>query len=108
MPKHLRFAVALTGAALLSACAKGDQSAQQPTDSAAHNLALAPTGGAMTGTDQPKPTAPATKPTATAAKPKPKPEPPKPVAPTTFTAASGTFLDAAVDDTVTTKTAKAG
>src|SRR5690242_11060390 len=102
MPQHLRFAVALAGAALLAACAKGDQSAQQPADSTAQNLTLAPTGGAMSGSDQPKPGAPPAKPTAPAMKPKA--ESPKPAAQTTLTAATGTFLDAAVNDTVTTKT----
>ncbi|HEY6808591.1 MAG TPA: hypothetical protein VI160_07365 [Gemmatimonadales bacterium] len=106
MPQSRRLIVALASVALLGACAKGEQAAQQPADSTAQNLALAPTGGAMTGSDQPKANPAARKPAAPAVKPKA--EPPKPAAPTTFTAAAGTFLDAAVTDTLTTKTAKAG
>jgi len=94
--------LALASAALLSACAKGQDSAQQPADSTARNLALAPTGGQMSGSDRPKTGATANKPAAPALKPV------APSVPLTVTAPAGTFLDAAVNDTITTQTAKAG
>ncbi len=102
MPQRMRLIVALASAAVLGACAKGQDSAQQPADSTARNLALAPSGGQMSGSDRPKTSAPANKPV---------PQAPKPVAPSVplnVTAPAGTFLDAAVNDTITTQTAKAG
>jgi hypothetical protein len=106
----------MTAAAMLAvaACAKGDKSAQQPADSTARNLTLAPTDSSAALHDVPAnpPATPAT----SAAPPKSRPPATKPTQPThttppapaTRTAATGTFVDVAVDDTISTRSTKAG
>lgn len=98
----------------VAACAKGDNSAQQPADSTARNLTLAPTesSGAMhdvpanaasnpsTSTAPPKSQPPAARPST--------PRPTTPPAPATRTAAAGTFVDVAIDDTISTRNTRAG
>ena len=99
-----------------SACAKGDKTAQQPADSTARNLTLAPTESSAALHDVPAPTAqpPATPPASPppsrppAPKPKPAPAAPAPAAPATRTAAAGTFVDLAVSDTLSSHFTKAG
>src|SRR3989454_4165374 len=87
---------ALTCAALLGACAKGDRASNQPADSTARNLTLAPSDTSAMMKDVPAPTkAPATRPPA-----KPPNRPPPPA---TVTVASGTALDIAVTDTITSR-----
>jgi outer membrane protein with glycine zipper len=96
-----------------SACAKGEKVAQQPADSAARNLTLAPTESTAALHDVPAPTAqPApTPPPSRPAAPKPKPAAPRP-APTptavSRTAAAGSFLDMAVSDSLSSRTTKVG
>lgn len=99
----LRLAALLSGAVMLAACAKGDQASQANSDS---TQAVATTTPAtpMTGSDKPLPAnaqptrAPAAAPAA----------PAKPRGPSSYTAPAGAFLDMSVNDTITTKTAKAG
>jgi hypothetical protein len=97
-----------------SACAKGDKTAQQPADSAARNLTLAPTESSAALHDVPAPTAqppaatPATPPPSRPPAPKPKPTPAAPAAPATRTAAAGTFVDLAVSDTLSSRFTKVG
>jgi pyruvate/2-oxoglutarate dehydrogenase complex dihydrolipoamide acyltransferase (E2) component len=99
-----------------SACAKGDKTAQQPADSAARNLTLAPTESSAALHDVPAPTAqppaatPATPPPSRppAPKPKPTPAPAAPAAPATRTAAAGSFVDLAVSDSLSSRFTKAG
>jgi hypothetical protein len=101
-------AVAVVAAA---ACAKGDNAAQQPADSTARNLTLAPTDSSAALHDVPAPTAqppvtpPASPPPSRPPAPKPKPAP---AAPATRTAAAGTFVDLAVSDTLSSHFTKAG
>jgi type IV secretory pathway VirB10-like protein len=92
------------------ACAKGERSAQPSADSAARNLTLAPSDSSAPLHDMPaEPPRPATQPASPppsrppAAKPKP-----APVAPATRTAAAGTFIDLAVEDTLSSHSTKAG
>ena len=88
-------AALLASAALIAACAKGDQS-QAKSDSTA---AVATTPATpMTGSDKPLPA------TAQSARPAPA----KPRGPSSYTAPAGAFLDVAVNDTISSKTAKAG
>jgi len=97
-----------------SACAKGDKAAQQPADSTARNLTLAPTESSAALHDVPAPTAqppaatPATPPPSRPPAPKPKPTPAAPAAPATRTAAAGTFVDLAVSDTLSSRFTKVG
>lgn len=99
----------------VAACAKGDKTAQQPADSTARNLTLAPTDSSAALHDAPA-TPAATPPTTSAAPPKSRPPAAKPTQPTqtappapvTRTAATGTFVDVAVDDTISTRSTKAG
>lgn len=99
-PSTLRLAALLSGAAMLAACAKGDQASQANSDS---TQAVAATTSAtpMTGNDKPLPAnaQPTRAPAAAPAKPK---------GPSSYTAPAGAFLDMSVNDTITTKTAKAG
>jgi glycine zipper 2TM protein len=100
-------AAALTLAALLGACNKGEQASNQPSDSSARNLTLAPSDSSGAMKDVPVPTkAPATNPPAarpTNATPTRTPPPPAPPRPTTRTIAAGTVFDAAVTDTITSR-----
>jgi len=116
--RNLRRSVALALSLVgLAACTKSDKTAQQPADSTARNLTLAPTDSTATlhdvpATPTPQPTTatppksrpPAAKPNAAA----PKPAPAAPPVPVTRTAAAGTFVDVAVDDTISTRSTKAG
>lgn len=95
-----RLAALLSSAAMIAACAKGDQANQASTDST--TTAAAAPATPMSGNDKPLPAnaRPASKPAAEA--------PARPAAPSSYTAAAGSFLDVAVNDTISTKTAKAG
>lgn len=99
----------------VAACAKGERAAQQPADSTARDLTLAPTDSTATLRDVPAPNAtPEPAPTKTAPPPsrppapKPRPAPAAPAAPATRTAAAGTMLDLAVSDTLSSHTTKVG
>ena len=96
-------AAAVATAALL-ACAKGDEANKPGADSTARNLTIAqPESGAAlrdVPTKVPNPTKTAT--------PVTKKVPPPPPAPVVYTAASGAFLDMAVADTISSRTAKVG
>ena len=102
-----RLAIIATLAALsLSACQKQDQAST--SDSTARDLTLAPTESTTTMRDvpaNPPPAnhAPSTRPPA--ARP---PAPPPPPRPTTRSLSAGTKLDIAVNDTISSRTAKAG
>src|SRR5260370_26565627 len=106
-------AAALATVALL-ACAKGDQANKPGADSTARNLTIAqPESGAAlrdVGSKVPATTTPNAPPvrshTKTPAQVTPKAPPPP--ASVVYTAASGSFLDMAVADTITSRTAKPG
>lgn len=94
-----------------AACTKGDNAAQQPADSTARNLTLAPSDSSAALHDVPAPTAqpPATPPASPPPSRPPAPKPkPAPAAPATRTAAAGTFVDLAVSDTLSSHFTKAG
>ncbi len=93
-----RLAALLSSAAMIAACAKGDQANQASTDS---STTAAATATPMSGNDKPLPAN---------AKPasKPAPAPARPAGPSSYTASAGSFLDVAVNDTISTKTAKVG
>jgi outer membrane protein with glycine zipper len=107
----------MTAVAILAvaACARGDKSAQQPADSTARNLTLAPTESSGAMHDVPANPAPST-PSTSAAPPKSQPPAAKPITPTrttppapaTRTAAAGSFVDVAISDTISTRTTRAG
>ena len=113
----MKRAIWMTAVATLAvaACAKGDKSAQQPADSTARNLTLAPTESSGAMHDVPANPPPANPSTSTAP---PKSQPPAakpttptrttPPAPTTRTAAAGTFVDVAINDTISTRNTRAG
>ncbi len=91
----------LTSAALLGACAKGERASNQPADSTARNLTLAPSDSSATMKDVPAPSkTPATRP--------PTKAPSAPPPPATITVRQGTVLDFAVTDTITSRTNHAG
>ena len=102
----------IVGAIALGACSKGDNAAQLSADSAARNLTLAPADSSaplqdvpaanQTTTPTPPPTSP---PPSRTPAPKPRPTPPAPVS---RTAAAGSFIDLAVNDTLSSRTTKAG
>lgn len=98
-------------AAAAFACAQGDQANKPPADSTARNLTIAqPESGAAlrdAPAKVPEATTPATNPTKAATQVTKK-APPPPPAPAVYTAASGSFLDMAVADTITSRTAKVG
>ena len=101
-----RLAIIATIAAFgLSACQKGQDQAQ--ADSTARDLTLAPTESTTAMNDVPAAPLhappPATRPPA--ARP---PAPPPPPRPATRTLSAGTQLDIAVNDTISSRTAKAG
>ena len=93
-----RLAALLSSAAMIAACAKGDQANQAGADS---STTAAATATPMSGNDKPIPAN---------AKPasKPAPAPARPAGPSSYTASAGAFLDVAVNDTISTKTAKVG
>ena len=91
-----RLAALLSSAAMIAACAKGDQANQAGTDS---STTAAATATPMSGNDKPIPAN---------AKPASKPAPARPAGPSSYTASAGSFLDVAVNDTISTKTAKVG
>ena len=109
----------MTAVAILAvaACAKEDKNAQQPADSTARNLTLAPTESTAAMHDVPANPAPAN-PRTSAAPPKSRPPvtkpsqttraPAQPPAPATRTAAAGTFVDVAMSDTISTRNTRAG
>ena len=110
----MKRAIWMTAVATLAvaACAKGDKSAQQPADSTARNLTLAPTESSAAMHDVPANPPPST-PRTSAAPPKSqppakKPSTPAPSAPATRTAAAGTFVDVAISDTISTRNTRAG
>lgn len=109
MSPKLLVPIASLAAALLVACAKGEQTSQS-TDATARNLTLAPTESTAAVRDVPAPTteparaAPERKaPTPQRAAPKPAPAPPA-----SSTLAAGTRLALAAQDTITTRGANAG
>src|SRR3989442_12101070 len=88
--------ILLASAALLGPCAKGERASNQPADSTARNLTLAPSDTSATMKDVPVPTkAPATRP--------PTKAPSAPPPPATITVRQGTKLDFAVTDTITSR-----
>jgi hypothetical protein len=102
--RWIRLSAALGLVAALG-CVKGEQ-ANQSADSTARNLTLAPTESTAAMRDVP---APAPAPAAPAPQPAPKPPPPpKPAAPTSYTLAAGTGVTLSADDSITTRSAKAG
>ena len=109
MSPKLLVPIASLAAALLVACAKGEQTSQS-TDATARNLTLAPTESTAAVRDVPAPTtdparaAPERKaPPPQRAAPKPAPAPPA-----SLTLAAGTRLALAAQDTITTRGANAG
>src|SRR5438309_952847 len=107
LQKHCSHLIAVLAAVALTACVKSDQ-ANQPADSTAPNLTLAPTESTAAMKDVP---VPATEPAKVAPKkktPAPKPPAPKPAAPTTLTAAAGTRVPLAASESISTRQAKAG
>ena len=99
----------LLSAALLGACAKGENASNASADSTARNLTLAPADSSAAMRDMPATppamppaTAPVTRPPAT------RPRPPAPTAPATATLPVGTHFDMAAADTITSRTAKPG
>jgi len=109
MSPKLLVPIASLAAALLVACAKGEQTSQS-TDATARNLTLAPTESTAAVRDVPAPTtdparaAPERKaPPPQRAAPKPAPAPPA-----SSTLAAGTRLALAAQDTITTRGANAG
>jgi len=97
----MRLAAAVATVAFCG-CAKGEQ-ANQSADSTARNLTLAPTESTAAMKDVPAP--PEKGPEKA---PEKKKEPPKPPAPTSFTLSAGTQVSASVNDSITTRSAKAG
>src|SRR5213083_2255629 len=104
LQKHSSHLVAVLTAVALAGCVKSDQ-ANQSADSTARNLTLAPTESTAAMKDVPPP------PTE-AAKPAPEKKAPvkKPVAakPAPLMLAAGTRVPATANDTISTRTAKAG
>ena len=103
----------VVGAIALGACAKGDNAAQQSADSAARNLTLAPTDSSAALHDVPaantNPAPPPTSPPPASRPPAERPKPaPRPAAPVSRTAAIGSFIDLAVQDTLSSRTTKVG
>jgi len=95
------------GAALLLACAQGEQA--QSTDSTARDLTLAPTESTAALGDVPAATQQATQPTRPAPQPpRVAPPAPRPAAPTSYTASAGVRLDAAVVDTLSSAKNRVG
>jgi hypothetical protein len=92
-------ALLVSSAATVAACSKGDQASQANADSTTSTATTPATP--MKGNDKPLPASsqPARPPAAAPAKPK---------GPSTYTAATGAFLDVAVNDTMSSKTAKVG
>jgi hypothetical protein len=103
-------AAAVATAALL-ACAKGDEANKPGADSTARNLTIAqPESGAAlrdVPSKVPATNAPTTTPTKTPVQVTKK-VPPPPPAPVVYTAGSGSFLDMAVADTISSRTARVG
>jgi hypothetical protein len=96
----------LLSAALLGACAKGDNANTASADSTARNLTLAPAESSAAMKDMPATPPPAT--TTPATRPVTRPRPPAPPVPTTATLPAGTHFDMAAGDTITSRTAKVG
>jgi hypothetical protein len=112
MSPKLLLPTASLAAALLVACAKGEQTSQS-TDATARNLTLAPTESTAAVRDVPAPTTEPARavperkaPMPTRAAPKPAVTAPAP--PASVTLASGTRVALAAQDTITTRGAKAG
>ncbi len=98
---HLAASLAMVG---FLACAKGEQTSQS-ADSTARNLTLAPTESTAAMKDVPAPANQPAKATPEKKAPAPKPAPAKP-APLMLTA--GTRVPLTANDTITTRSAKAG
>ena len=100
----------LLSAALLGACAKGENASNASADSTARNLTLAPADSSAAMRDMPATppvTPPVTAPVSRPAVQRPKPPAPPP-APATLTLAAGSHFDMAAADTITSRTAKPG
>ena len=110
---HWALPLLALGLAAVGACAKGEKTAQPSADSAARNLTLAPSDSSAPMHDVPATPLPAppaqqtTPPPPPSRPPAPKPKP-APAAPATRTAAAGTFIDLAVDDTLSSHSTKVG
>ena len=100
----------LLSAALLGACAKGENASNASADSTARNLTLAPADSSAAMRDMPTTPPPTTPPAVAppATRPVERPKPPAPPAPTTVTLPAGSHFDMAAADTITSRTAKAG
>jgi hypothetical protein len=109
--KATAIATAALAAAAVFGCAQGDQSNKPGADSTARNLTIAqPESGAAlrdVATKTPQTVTPTTAPIKTPVQVTKK-VPPPPPAPVSYTAASGSFLDMAVSDTISSRTAKVG
>ena len=100
----------LLSAALLGACAKGENASNASADSTARNLTLAPADSSAAMRDMPATppvTPPVTAPVSRPAVQRPK-APAPPPAPATLTLAAGSHFDMAAADTITSRTAKPG
>lgn len=104
MKKFGAMTIAVAAAAAF-ACAQGDQANKPPADSTARNLTIAQpeSGAALRDAPAKAPVVETKAPTQVTKK-----VPPPPPAPAVYTAASGSFLDMAVADTITSRTAKVG
>jgi hypothetical protein len=89
------------------ACAKGEQTSQS-ADSTARNLTLAPTESTAAMKDVPSPANQPAKAAPEKKAPAPKPAPPKPAAPAPLMLSAGTRVPLTANDTITTRSAKAG
>jgi hypothetical protein len=112
MHPKLLLPIASLAAAVLIACAKGEQTSQS-TDATARNLTLAPTESTAAVRDVPAPTTEPARAAPERKAPTPKPVPPKatvkaPAPPAPLTLAAGTRVPLAAQDTITTRGAKAG
>src|SRR5437867_13425272 len=104
--RAMTIAAAVAAAASL-ACAPGEQANTPPADSTARNLTIAQPESGAALRDVPAKVPATTTPTKTATPvtKKAPPPPPPPPAPVVYTAASGSFLDMAVADTISSRTA---
>jgi hypothetical protein len=107
---HKLGAIVIAGAVV--ACSPSDNRANQNADTTARNLTLAPTESTTARGDTARAAPPAAAPTTPrrappAARP-PAARPPAPVAPASYTLSTGTHIGMTMNDTITSRTAKAG
>lgn len=101
---HVAASIAMVG---FLACAKGEQTSQS-ADSTARNLTLAPTESTAAMKDVPSPANQPAKAAPEKKAPAPKPAPAKPAAPAPLMLSAGTRVPLTANDTITTRSAKAG